>query len=253
MDRLLPFVLLLVLSACSEESENVPLDFGYDYFPLEVGKYRIYQVDSVIYDPKVNFTAIDSSHSQMKEEIAGTFVDNSGAVVYRVERSFRPTADEPWQISKVFVQSVDEIRAFQIEDNLRVIKMTFPLRVGEEWNANVFFDSTEIIIPVAGEAINLYKDWSWKVLSTRSPLTLGNLSFSDVATFQLSDSENLIEQRRAFEQYASGIGLIYRELNILDTQCQVCCNGDFINCGEIAWGEKAEKGFSVSQQLIEYN
>ena len=26
------------------------VDFGYDYFPLEIGKYQTYVVDSIVYD-----------------------------------------------------------------------------------------------------------------------------------------------------------------------------------------------------------
>ena len=246
-------VLILSLWSCSDEIEELNIDFGYEYFPLEVGNYRIYQVDSIIYDPLGRGVVIDSTSSQVREMVTNTLLDNTGASIYRLERHVRKTEADPWLLEKVFVQSTDERRAFQIEDNLRVIKLPFPLQAGAEWNAHVFFDSSEIIVPVAGESINIYKDWSWEVLGVNESVNLNNLSFDQVATIQLSDSENLIELRRATEQYAKGIGLVYREMDILDTQCNACCGGDFSNCSNLEWGLKAEKGFSLRQRLIEHN
>ncbi len=250
------FWLIIITSifwSCTNETEVFPVDFGYDYFPLEVGKYRIYEVDSVTYDPQLSMVVIDSTTSQIKEEITGTLVDNTGATVFRVERSTRRTAGDPWIIKKIFVQSRDESRAFQVEDNLRSIKMVFPLAAGKEWNGNVFFDSTEIIVMVAGETLDFFKDWSWQILEVGIPVNTGGMDFEAVTTIQLADSENLIERRKAVEQYALGVGLIYREMAILDTQCQYCCDADFAQCGGLAWEEKAEKGFTIRQRLIEHN
>ena len=253
MKPVLVFSICFLLLGCAEKTEDLQLDFGYDYFPLEVGKYRIYEVDSIIYDPRANNVVIDSTTSQVREIVANTLQDNTGEIVYRIERYERQTSDDPWRIAKVFIQERNETRAFQIEDNFRVIKMVFPLQVGKEWNAHVFFDSTEVIVPVAGESINIFKDWSWQILETDASVSLDGLSFDQVATIQLSDSENLIELRKASEQYAAGVGLIYREMDILDTQCEFCCDLDFAACNNLPWAEKAEKGFTIRQRLIEHN
>lgn len=244
---------LFALCGCAEQTEELSLDFGYDYFPLEVGKFRIYQVDSVIFDPQLRSVNIDSTATQVRELVTSSFVDNTGNEAFRIERSIRKTPNDPWRITKVLVQSLDESRAFQVEDNLRRIKMVFPLNKGKVWNAHVFFDSTDIIISVAGETIDLYKDWSWEVLEVGESIRLGDLELDEVATIQLSDSENLIELRKAVEQYATGIGLIYREMEILDTQCAICCGNDFATCSEMPWSEKAEKGFIFRQRLIAFN
>jgi hypothetical protein len=67
-----------------------------------------------------------------------------------------------------------------------------------------------------------------------------------VVTVQNADSENLIELRLAHEKYARGVGLVYRELWILDTQCIEDCIG-------MTWEQKAEKGFILKQTLIDHN
>ena len=58
----------------------------------------------------------------------------------------------------------------------------------------------------------------------------------------------LIPIRRGFEQYAPNVGLVYRELAGLDTQC----GGNPGDCIDIPWEQKAEKGFIVRQTLLEF-
>ena len=243
----------LYLMGCSATTvEEIDLEFGYDYFPLEVGKYRVYQVDSVIYDPILRGTRADSSTTFIRDFVVDSFLDNTGQTRYRVERAERKSASQPWNIEKTVQLYLDDNRAFWVEDNLPFIKMVFPLKPGRRWNGNVFFDPT-VEIPVAGESVQIYKDWSYEILEIGEAAELGDLSFSEVATVQLADSENLIELRRALEQYARGVGLIYREYNILNTQCEVCCDSDFSSCEPLPWTEKAEKGFVIKQRLIEFN
>lgn len=244
---------ILFFHGCTESNFETPdPDVGYDYFPLEVGKFRIYQVDSIIYDPILGGTQIDTFSSQIREVIAEAFTDNTGEVVYRVERYRRPDAQASWTPDKVIVLSKDKTRAFWMEDNLRFIKMVFPVAVGKQWDGHVFFNPN-IIVPVAGESIELFKDWSYEITAVGERYEGNGLEFPDVAEVSLADNENLIELRRATEKYAKGIGLVYREWYILDTQCKVCCNGEFGPCEALAWGEKAEKGFILKQSLLAFN
>jgi hypothetical protein len=76
--------------------------------------------------------------------------------------------------------------------------------------------------------------------------SIGDLQFDKVAIVLLTDDgeENTIERRYALEKYARGVGLIYKEYEILDSQCSTCTE---------PWSEKAEKGFILKQTLIEYN
>ena len=241
-----------VLFTCEESVDTDKVQFGYEYFPLEVGQYRIYEVDSIVYDPIGGGTVIDSTKTFFREIIADTLIDNTGATVFRVERYQRKNNDLPWNIQKVLILSRDESRAFWIEDNLRFIKMVFPVEAGKSWDGHVFFDPT-LIVPVAGESIELFKDWSYQIRAVNQPIQIGDFVFNEVVTISNADSENLIELRQSTEQYAKGVGLISRELFILDTQCNDCCGQDFAACSNIAWEEKAEKGFILRQKIIDHN
>ena len=246
-------LLLVFVVSCNKQTvEDFDVDFGYDYFPLEVGKYLIYESDSIIYDPIAEGTEVLITKTFVKEAITDTVVDNSGNTWYRVERSDRKDPEDSWVLKRILWLSRTESQALRNEDNLRFISMIFPAQEGVQWDGNAFFDET-LIIPVAGESVEMYKSWSYEILSVGAAFEEEGLSFPDVIEVSMADNENLIERRFAREAYARGIGLVFRELLILDTQCQVCCNGDFALCEGIPWENKAEKGFILRQKLIDYN
>ena len=253
--RLLLFLSILVLAsgACNKQTiEEVEPDLGYDYFPLTVGKYWIYESDSILYDPVANGTEVILIKTYIKEEIIDTILDNSGETLYTIERSERQDLNAPWEVKRQLWLSRNERQAFRNEDNLRFINLVFPPEVGTSWDGNLFFDET-LIVSIAGESIEMFKSWFYEIRRRGEAFDEEGLTFPDVLEVSMADNENLIERRFAREIYAKDIGLVYRELLILDTQCEVCCNLDFAVCEGIPWEQKAEKGFILRQKIIEYN
>ncbi|NUN99426.1 MAG: hypothetical protein HUU01_02285 [Saprospiraceae bacterium] len=248
---LLLLPVFLILSCEKRETEPLDLDFGYEYYPLELGQVREYAVDSIIFDPALGGTRIDSNSWLVQEVVVDTFPGQDGLTWYRIERFQRQSDTLPWQIGKVYAAARSKQQAFRTEDNLKFIKMTFPLQANETWDGNAFF-SIKTTVEIAGEQIEMFKDWAYRTLSLTDPLQVGDLTFEKVCSIQLADSENIIEYRQAKEHYAKNIGLVYKELQILDTQCVVCCNGDFGTCASTGWGQKAEKGFIVRQRLLRW-
>lgn len=249
-----PCLLLLSFAACSD-SEYEELDteaFGYDYFPLELGRSYYYEVDSVVFREGVASVLRDSSTTLVREDVVDTLRDNTGQLLYRVERFERPNEQEEWRISSVLTMSRTPDRAFRTEDNLRFIKLPFPVKTGTRWDGNRFLPE-EVQFEGSSKRVDIFKEWSYEVVSAGRPDTVNGRQYEEVATVQMADFESIIEIRRAVEKYARGIGLIYRELEILDTQCGFCCNGDIGGaCQSLPWEEKGENGFVVRQRLVEY-
>ncbi len=242
---LLCVTLMFSLQSC-DETTDVPVDFGYDYFPLEVGKYMVYEVDSVVYDITTGSSSITTNTIQVREEITNSFVDNEGRTVFRLERSERQDAASPWSVRDVWTTAVTDRQAERVEENLRFIKLVFPVSTETTpWNGNKFIDETTVI-SVAGESISVFKNWLYEYRTTGESVEVNGELYSDVTTVYQADEENLIELRLSKEQYARGVGMIYREMKILDTQC-------IAPCETMTWEEKAEKGFIVRQTLVEYN
>lgn len=244
-----PIFLLLFgvfsLTSCEEETiAATDFSLGYDYYPLEVGKYISYQVDSILYDPTDGRIIRDSSSIQMREAVVASFEDEKGQKVFTIERSERESEANEWEIKHVYSTYRTDLQVVRQEENLSFLKMIFPLDRGTNWDA-LGFDPT-LIISVAGESVELFKNWESIVTDVDEPLSIGNFSFDEVSTIELARDTNSIELRSAFEQYAKGIGLIYKEISILNTQ----------NIGaedNVLWEDKAEQGFLMYQKVIDYN
>jgi len=245
----IPFFIIgaVIFQSCEGGTDAPPIEFGYDYFPLEIGKYIEYDVDSIIYDIGAGSSVTVRNNSiQVREEVTDSFPDNEGRIVYRIERFERNDAAEEWRVNDVWTAVVTDRQAERIEENLRFIKMVFPVSDNTNpWDGNKYIDEN-LVIPIAGESVFIFKNWLYEYRTIGEALNIGGFSFDDVATIYQADEENFIELRRSYERYARGIGLVEREMLILDTQCIADCVGQ-------TWEQKAEKGFIVRQTVRDYN
>jgi len=102
-----------------------------------------------------------------------------------------------------------------------------------------------IDVLVADERVQVYKDWGdYECTAKGISLSAGGTNYQDVLTIQQGEFNSDIERRYAVEHYAPNVGLIKKEMEILDTQC--VCPGE-------TWIEKAEKGFTLVLELVEHN
>lgn len=254
----LPLILFLgftVLTGCSDSTiEEIDTDsFGYDYYPLEIGRSYIYEVDSIVFRQGTgNEVLSDSSRTLVRELIADTLHDNTGALLYRIERYERPDEQSSWQIRKVFTAARNNTQALRTEDNLRFIKLVFPLRVGREWDGNIFLPG-QVNFEGSSTTVDIFKGWEkYEVLAVGEPDTVAGQHYQEVAAIRQAAFDSGLELRSAVEKYAGNIGLIYREWRILDTQCNLCCGGFGPECLALSWEEKAEDGFILRQRLLRF-
>lgn len=236
---------LFCFVGCENVTEDVVLDSdGSAYFPLENNLFWIYQVDSVIYSKLGDDR--DTTSSFVKEEIIEVFVDQLQDTVYRIERSVSPTSNYDWTVVDIWAAQKDQAKATRTEENLKYMKLVFPLKENISWNGNSFI-TEDVKIFVGGETLDFFIDWDYRVRSIEPNAEVGENNYNEVATIINADSgENeLIHRRFVLEKYAKDVGLIYKKHIILDTQCIIECEGQ-------TWEEKGEKGYVLESTLIEY-
>ncbi len=238
---LLLFLLAALAFGCKEVKDPFQLP-EYDdapYYPLEIGKFWEYRVDSTIFDANapepIRFDSIF-----VREEVVDTFLDLQSHPWYRIERFERASDTLPWEIKQVVAATIRGNEALWLENDLTFVKLLFPLTPFKGWNGNKYFDPLTVVF-ISGEPVEMFKNWDYRLLSTAAP----EMGYSDVATIRQADSENLLERRYALEKYARDTGLIYRELEILDDTLTLDEN--------IPWEQKAQKGFKLTQTLLKTN
>ena len=203
---ILSFILLIFFSCKKNSTEPIAIDES--YFPLVTGKYIIYDVDSLGYW-EFHDTLIHS-HYQIKEEVDSPFIDNTGNQAFKIIRSRREDESSPWIVTDIWSANLTDHTAEKVEENLRFIKLDFPVLLNHQWYGNSKIQTDSNLAFLAG--------WKYEYSSVHQPLTLNGLSFdSTVSVTQFVDS-NVIQQYIYREKYAKNVGLIYKYEDSLSTQ-----------------------------------
>jgi len=157
---------LAVFQSCSDRQTET-YDSGaadqYAYFPLQIGKYIVYQVDSVVYDFAAGGgTLRDSSSTFVQELVSDTLRDPTGQLQYLIERSERKSPNDPWQLRHIGAAMRNSSQAIRTENNLRFLKLIFPMDRRSEWDGHIWIDENREI-EIAGERMRPFVNWLYEV------------------------------------------------------------------------------------------
>lgn len=194
----LSIVLLFLLPAC-KKTEPAEIEIGYSYFPLTDRSYRIYQVDSIVIN---DFTSsIDSFSYQIKERINGLADPDKNNGPVRIERYYRKHESDSWTLSDVWTALMDNRHALVYEENIPSVKLSFPMRVKDTWNRNLY--------NTLGEKSSTMQAWPEAYFR-------GDYALSQTASVLLEADSNLIRKVYQTERYAPGIGMIEKKQILLE-------------------------------------
>jgi hypothetical protein len=205
-----------ILFSCSDTLE--PGKIGFNYFPLEIGDYRIYQVQRIEYSL---FATTDTAHYQLKELVVDTFSTQS-ELNYILHRFKRDLSTDKWQLDSVWTSRRTQNHAIVVENNIPFVKMVFPIRLDKVWDGNLFNASPpdEYQITEIGGS-----------LETPAGTFVDNLT-----VFENNEPDTLIFQDIRQSIYALNVGLIYKNSSILDF-----CNTDPDCLGTLEFGIKFDQ------------
>ncbi len=198
-----------------EELSSLPLA---DYFPLSVGKSITYQLDSTVTTQFGADTIVH--HYRIKDSVDAIITDGLGRNAYRVPRYITDSAGLlPYQNNNTFMavpQGTDWVE--NVENNLRFMKLRFPIIEGFQWPGNSFIDVSSVNSPVRYLA-----DWTYEYQNVGQPFTvLGHTFDSTVTVFQRNEEfpEGPFDPSQPYKQwdysvevYAKGVGLIYKNFD----------------------------------------
>lgn len=209
---LLAFTLTVAMFSCKKPDDRpAPPQATQEYYPLEIGKWVIYDVDSTIWDD--TFCVKRFYNYQVKHIVADTFTDNIGRPSYRVETYIRKRVENDWTAHHVFYVTNTEVTLEMIHDQFRFIKLVFPVSEGTTWKGNNY-------ILTKDPARSFYDNWDYSYRKVGDIFNTGLKVFDNTITVEhrddaISDPEVFpdvyAERTSSREVYASGVGMIYRE------------------------------------------
>ena len=243
----LSLLILSIFCGCSKSETETIAAKGATYYPVNLGRMMIYKVDSVIITPQGGGTLFfDSTHSIVKEVYADTLHDTQSNLTYRIDRYVSRNLVAPYNFilaGSVFA-TVNATNFLRTEGNFRYIKLLNYFQAQTQWDSNSLNDPDAVIDVATNKVFPFSKQYPSLVTNIADTFSAGTNNFTDVVTVEAkSDPQILTEKRYQLEKYAPNVGLVYREVNILDTQ-----NLD----ATIAWEKKASRGFFLKQTLLSY-
>ncbi len=201
-------IFALTLFSCKKDVSTI--DMGYNYFPDQVGRYVIYDVDSTYYDDFFTPTKVTNYKFQIKEKIQSVFTDNQNRPTLRLERyvkhydSIVPYSAMSWTLRDVWMENKTTTTAEKVEENVRFVRLIFPVIKNKTWNANA-------------QNTNDERDFSYEFVDV--PLSIGNNSFGMVLETLYDDGGGILTSREyRTEKYARGVGLIYHQEIVVQSQ-----------------------------------
>jgi len=189
----------LLLAGC-QSSTTDPVTSGYEYFPLETGRYVIYDVQKQQYSQTT--TPILQTY-QLKEVIGAAYTDATGQPTYRLMRYRRSTDNQPWQADSVWSARLVNNEAIRTENGLDFVTLMFPVSDHISWNGNR---------RNAGEPDN------YEARNVGQPYRVQDKQFDQTVTVMAQNDSTLVSQDKRLNVYARQVGLIYKER----TQLQFC-------------------------------
>ena len=207
--RLFPviFFLILITSSC-QDSPVEPVPFDTSYFPLSTGKFIIYEVDSIVMSDFFNTT--DTVHYQLMEAVDSAYTDAGGRQAFRIIRSRLDSLNGAWRIIDVWSANVTETTAEKVEENLRFIKLSFPVLLNKTWAGNSYINTDSPLVYL--------DDWEYKYTDVNETFDTYAGTFDSVITVLQHEDINAIQTVLYQEKYAKQVGMIYKEEQNFETQ-----------------------------------
>ncbi len=235
--------LSLLFVSCKKETDNFTTIPARDYYPLQIGKYITYDLDSTVF---TNFNQnLTVRHYQAQYKIEDQTTDNLGNPGFIVNRYLRADSSKPWAIDNVFTVYPTGKSIEYIQDNLRFIKLMSPVTEGFSWKGNSYlaYDPYRSYV-FANPAF--MEDWNYTYENVNQPLSINSKDFeSTITVLEVSDSTGnpaisgteYAEKTYSIEKYAKDIGLVYK---------------DFIHW-EYQGTDNTYKGFGERLSIIDHN
>lgn len=211
-----------MLWSCQPGGEVTEPDLGYSFFPLQVGRYQVYAIDSSYYKQNV---LIPVTYS-LKVTMVDSTVNAEGGFTYKLLLQKRKSAAEQWNTFAVNTVRISNNKVIVNEGNVPFIRLMFPVQNGLTWNGNAF--NTLGGEQACGSDKNIPCD-EYVIEKWNEPFAVSSQQNFDktLTVVQNNRIDAIVGDDVRKDVYADGVGLIYREANVVEycTNANACTIG----------------------------
>ncbi|MCF2491177.1 hypothetical protein [Dyadobacter sp. CY347] len=211
---------------CCKKSDG-PSTNGYEYLPLEVGRFTTYDVSQATYSAGKTVPVV--SNWQEKDEVISSSEGSDGSLIFVVARSSRKAESEYWQKVKEYTITRSPDKVLTSIDNVSVFSLAFPVANRIEWNGNSY---------------NNREKQTFRYEDVDKPFDLKDQRFGNTLNVVERKDSSVINKYIGQKRYAQQVGLIFEEQIALE-YCQTpdCLEND---------KQIIESGFSLKKTINQY-
>jgi len=223
--------LVIFITSCKKQTYTYPPSPLTNYFmPLQVGKYVTYRLDSLTfyyYGQKDTITRYLA-----KDSVEAAITDNLGRPSWRVVRYLSDTTGVQWTPNETYMVTPTVQTLEVVENNLRFIKLAFPMDEGYSWAGNTYLPKNpyQDDFDFSGALDQNPQRWNYAYQNVNKPFQIGGKVYDSTTTIlQVDDSTNLFNNLPIIdtsfasrtnwtETYSRNIGLVYRHTALWEWQ-----------------------------------
>jgi hypothetical protein len=193
------FFLIAAVIGCKPKQDPTEFDLGYSYFWMDEHFFIIYDVDSI-----EHIGSTDVVHEfQVKEKQIEWYTDGENEAAMRIELWKRENSSAEWQPYKVSTQKRTTTTVQRVDENVRFIKLTFPVEEGKTWN---------------GHAYTSLGEQDFRMNDVHQPYLLNGISLDSTLRVTQYSTSTFLTEKTGVEYYAKDVGLVYKKLVDISTQ-----------------------------------
>ena len=243
------FLLVFAFTACENSKEEFVTETYEAYFPLQIGKSITYRLDSLVFTQSGSL--IETHKYRVKHTIQSEITDAQGRKAFLVNRLINnETGTGPWLKNGNYIITPLADQVEVSENNLRVIKLHNQFKKGFSWKGNTYLPLAPYRPAYDMDAGSEMNKWQFEY-SNYGDTTVNGQQYQNVWTVSQNDyvlnippptPGSIGVKEVGKEQYAKGIGLVYKNLEIYERQPPNVDNP-----------QQTYTGFGITMWMVEHN
>ena len=217
-------MLALAVVSCDSSDETRPLETVKDYLPLRKSRFQVYDITETKYILGVPETFV----FELKSVITDSFPNAEGNFTYVIHRSRRNAGETNFADFDTWSARSDNREVVVNEENISFLKIKSPVAKGREWNGNTYNAQVEDI---------------YALEDVQTSYAVNGETFVDCIVINQNDNQDFVvtlDQRK--EVYAKNIGLVYKEVTLLN----------YCTIGSCLGQQQVESGVIYKQSIKSY-